>query len=229
MCRKIAALMMFVLPGQLLADNLESLLLYYDEFEKGVGMQPVRYMINQHYLRIDNGEEEDDFVLYDVEDKLIYSVNHSDQTILKISSDAWQRPEMSFKFSEQTSVMEEAPMINKQKVHQYQLKTADKTCTQVFYLKGLYPAYMKVIYDYQQVLSGQQVATLKNTPEEMRTPCFLLDQVYHTGDYFLEGLPIQITYSRDYAKFLKHYETKGMDSDLFELPEDYREYLPFAR
>ena len=89
--------------------------------------------------------------------------------------------------------------------------------------------HMQVLYEFQNIMSGHQVAILGNTPKEYHTPCFLVDQVFHKADYLKLGLPIQISYSRDYSKFLQGIKEEEMDENLFMLPEKYEEFLPFVQ
>ena len=210
------------------AESLKSLVLFYDEVEEGVGAQSMRYLINKDFLRIDNGDAKADFILFDVNKKLIFSINHEDQTVLKIDNHKWTRPLLNFKISVSDELMPDAPEIFNKAVYNYQVKAEDQVCTQVFMIKDAYPQAMKVMYSYQQVLSGQQVATLQNTPKSLHTPCFLLDQVYHAGDYYQSGLPVQITYSRGYAKLLKDIKDQEIDTRLFKIPATYKEYKPFS-
>jgi hypothetical protein len=212
-----------------LAEKMDSLALTYEEVEKGAGAQIMRYIINDQFMRIDNGNDNADFILFDLKKKNIYSVNHEDQTILKIENKAWSQPQFGFKVSTQLTKMKAAPKIQNKDVYAYYVKAGDKTCTEVFLIKDSFMDEMNVLYQYQQVLSGQQVSTLKNTPVEMHTPCFLVDQVYHAGDYFKLGLPVQISYSRDYVKFLKNYKSMKFDSVIFKLPESYSEYKAFVQ
>ena len=210
------------------AESVKSLVLYYDEVEEGVGVQSMRYLINNNFLRIDNGDEKADFILFDVNKKLIFSINHEDQTVLKIEYHTWKKPVFDFKSSINETLMSSAPKVFNKPVYNYQLKADDQVCTQVFMIKNTYPQAMQVMYAYQQVLSGQQVATLDNTPKEMHTPCFLLDQVYHQAEYYKSGLPVQISYSRGYAKLLKDFKEQSVDTRLFEIPAAYKEYKPFS-
>lgn len=206
------------------AENIKSLVLHYDEYEEATGAQSVRYLINDRFLRIDNGDDKQDYILFDVTKKSIYSINHDDRTILKIENQKWQQPEFKFKVSNSEELLKGAPKIQSKPVFDYKIKAGEEVCTQVFLIKDVYPAAMSVLYDYQYVMSGQLVATLKNTPVEYQTPCFLVDQVYHSGEYYKSGLPVQITYSRGYSKMLKEYKEVEFSVELFELPEGYSEY-----
>ena len=230
MMTKILTLLLFtfLFSGVVKAEKLKSLSLIYDELEQGAGQLQMRYLLNEQFLRIDSGSSDSDFILFDVKQKKIFSINHEDQTILKINQKPWSIKNLKLDFTESEQLLEDAPKINNNPVYQYTMKAGDDVCTRVYFIKDTYPAYMKVFQQYQNVLSGQQVAMLKTTPEELQTPCFLLDQVYHSGDYYLKGLPIQISFSRGYEKFLKSYKELEVEADLFVLPEGYKEYLPFA-
>jgi len=223
-----SAFFLFFFASVSLADKQTGLVLFYDEIEQGAGSQTMRYIINNQFLRIDNGDDKADFILFDVNKSNIYSVNHDDQTILKIENNTWAQPEFDFKVTTNLSAVNDAPKIQNKTVYTYQVNANKKTCTKVFLIKDTYMDEMKILHQYQQVLSGQQVKTLKNTPEELQTPCFLIDQVYHSGGYYKVGLPVQISYSREYVKFLKDYKKMEFDAALFKLPESYKEYNAFT-
>ena len=207
-----------------LASDIKSLVLFYDEVEEGTEPQTMRYIMNDQFLRIDNGDDAGDFVLFDVKKKVIYSINHEDNTILKIESHQWKRPELDFQVITKQKAMLDSPRIANKQVYSYTVSAGELTCTQVSIVKDLYVENMQVLYEYQQVLTGQQVATLKNTPKEFHTPCFLVDQIYDSGDYYKVGLPVQIGYSRGYRKFLKDFKKSSFDMKLFVLPQGYSEF-----
>lgn len=210
------------------AESVQSLVMQVDEFEEGVGVQNMRYIINSEFLRIDNGNDSADFILFDVKNSMIFSINHEDQTSLKITYNKWSKPEYSFKVNVSERLMDDAPKIFNRPVFHYQVEAADKVCTEVYLIKDVYPDAMNVLYQYQQVLSGQQVITLKNTPADLHTPCFLVDQVYHDAEYLKQGMPVQIIHSRGYVKMLKDFKEMKLDKNLFELPASYAEYKAFA-
>jgi len=222
-----ALLMGALFAAPLYAQTISSLALHYDEVEKNAGVQNMRYLINQQFMRIDDGNDRADFILYDINKKTIYSVNHDDQTILKIENNNWTQPVFKFDVKINQAELADAPKIQNKTVYTYSVKAGKEVCTSVFLIKDMYTAEMKTLFEYQQVLSGQQVATLKNTPQELHTPCFLVDQVYHSGDYYKVGLPVKINYSRDYAKFLKDFKYVESEKELFKLPEKYQEYKAF--
>lgn len=205
------------------------LILYYDEYESSAGGQRMRYLINDNFLRIDNGHIDSDFILMDRAKQTIYNVNHEDRTILKITNKPWQSPDYDFMVSVREALQADAPKVMGQDVYSYDVYAEDEACTRVLLIKDRYMDEMAVMHEYQTIMSGQQVSTLANTPQDMHTNCFLLDQVYHTGDYYKQGLPIQVTYSRDYTRILSNIEQQALDAALFKLPQNYKEYQAFSQ
>jgi len=218
----------FLLSSSIFASSIKSLVLIYDEEEMGTGVQTMRYIINENFLRIDSDNTDADFILLDRNKKTVFSVNHEDKTILKIPHKPWQSPEYNFSVSIKEDALTDAPKVFGKQVYSYQIKAKDTACTTVLLVKELHMKHLQVLYEFQNIMSGQQVATLANTPKEYQTPCFLVDQVFHKADYLKIGLPIQISYSRDYSKFLKAINESEIDSALFVLPKNYEEILPFV-
>lgn len=225
----IAALLLTPVMPVSHAAAEEGLILYYDEYEWGTGGQRMRYLINDDFLRIDNGHIDSDFILMDRDKQIIYNVNHEDRTILKITNKPWQSPDFDFMVSVREAIQPDAPQVMGQPVYSYEVYAEDEVCTRVLLIKDRYMKQMAVMHEYQTIMSGQQVSTLANTPKELHTNCFLLDQVYHKGDYYKQGLPIQVSYSRDYTRILSNVEQQPLDAALFKLPQNYKEYLPFSQ
>lgn len=220
---------LLVWSSLILAASTKSLVLHYDEAEAGAGVQTMRYIINDQFLRIDSGDAASDFILFDRNKKIVFSINHEDQTILKISYKPWELPKYDFQVSIEEHALSDAPKVFGKQVFSYQVKVQDKVCTKVLLVKNMHMKRLQVLYEFQNIMSGQQVATLDNTPREYHTPCFLVDQVFHKADYLKLGLPIQISYSRDYSKFLQGIKEETVDEALFVLPAKYEEYLPFTQ
>jgi len=218
----------FLLSSSAFASPIKSLVLIYDEEEVGAGVQTMRYIINDNFLRIDSDNADTDFILFDRNKKTVFSVNHEDQTILKISHKPWHSPKYDFPVSIKENALIDAPKVFGKQVYSYQVKAKDTACTTVLLVKDIHMNDLQVLHEFQDIMSGQQVTTLVNTPKEYQTPCFLVDQVFHKADYLKIGLPIQISYSRDYSKFLKAINESEIDPALFVLPKNYEEFLPFA-
>jgi hypothetical protein len=196
----------------------------YIEKESRTDPVNVRYLVSKEFIRIDNGALEDDFLLYDRKKKIIYRVNRSDKSILAIKFYKWTQPEFSFSMDINKKTLADAPEISGKKVLDYSATANNEICHQVQLIPDLYSEEMQAFIEYQNVLSGLQVKILSNTPVEMQTPCFLVDQIYNAGDYYRLGLPVRIWHSRGYVKLLKNYTRQIVSEELFVLPAEFESY-----
>ncbi|MDH5764521.1 MAG: hypothetical protein OEZ38_00785, partial [Gammaproteobacteria bacterium] len=200
----------------LASEDLLVTILWFDEIEAGNDQVQMRYMITPQYLRIDNGNLHDDFILFDVTKKIIFSVNHEDRTILLIRGDNWKKPDYKFVADISHDVLEGAPAISGKQVKEYKIKVNDEMCTHIQYIPDMYKKEMNILKYYQQTLSSQQIRSLSNTPDHMKTPCFMLDVAYNDGIYYDLGLPVQEWHNRGYARYLKDYKQEKVAVKLFE-------------
>ena len=209
--------------------DVKAMAFYYQEKETGTPVSNMRYLITEDYMRIDEGNESDDFILFDTFENKIYSINHEDQTALEIDYHPWKLPNFGFSRKVVNSKMTEAPKVSGKFIQRYQVFGNEKLCTDVQYIPDVYPEQMKVFAKYQRVLSGQQVVVLDATPSDMQTACFLVDQVYNDGGFYKKGLPVQIWHSRGYARMLIDFKEETVKENLFELPGEYRTYKAFVQ
>lgn len=200
---------------------------WYQERETGTAPTKMRYLVADRFMRIDEGNESDDYVLYDAGKNTIYSINRADRSVLVIEQHDWDMPEFDFDYQVTDALLKGAPKIAGKSVKHYLVTGDDKVCTDVQYVPGLYPERMALMQEYQQVLTGQQVRSLAATPKELHTPCFLADQVYNDGGYYARGLPVQIWHSRGYGRILVDFRDQPVAEELFSLPEDFRQFSPF--
>jgi hypothetical protein len=89
------------------------------------------------------------------------------------------------------------------------------------------PDVAETLQAFQKIVSGQQVLGLEKTPEEFRTPCYLVDQVHNRGDYYDKGFPIQEWHSNGRQRQLLNFEDVKVDASIFDIPADYRQYSLF--
>ena len=197
----------------------------FTERETGIDAYPVRYVIANDLLRIDDNNDDGDYVLYDDKKRIIYSVNHDDLTILVIKNSEWTMPE--FKFSRNVSYqkIENAPAINGKSVFSYWLSAGETVCSEAQVVEGFLKRESALLKRYKQTLSAEQVTSLVATPEDMRTPCMLVDQVYNQGSVYSKGFPIQQWHVNGLQRMMTSYKT-GVEvaGKLFELPKDYKRY-----
>ena len=220
---KILFFVLFLYAANVFSE-IQATVLLYEEKEQNTPSTNMRYIVTENNMRIDNGQPGDDYILYDRNPKKIFSINHNDKTILVIKDNHWVKQRFKFKTEVMRKKLDQAPKISGQILIDYWVKANDEVCSRFQLLPETFKKEMKVFYEYQKILSGQQVKSINHTPIEMQTPCFLIDQIYNDGAYYLEGLPVQEWHSRGYAKILKDFKHEEVSQELFLLPEGYKEY-----
>src|SRR5216684_2588840 len=150
------------------APTLPVIALFFSEKEQGGEPFQTRMLITPRYLRIDEGNDTGDYILFDRTHSAIYSVNYLDKTILIISpSKIDLAPPKVFKHEVRVD-KDSYPDVGGKKVIHYQLLTNRTRCYDVFAAQGLLPEASQALREYHQALAGEQAAIMKNMPIEMQ-------------------------------------------------------------
>ena len=209
-------------------DPARGVKLVYQEYEQGVEPYRVTYTISGDYLRIDDAADQSGFIVFDRKENTIFSVSHFDKSILVMDKSAPLELDAEFKIDIEYKQIEDAPKIAGRSVYSFRVnaiaETSSETCMDIQLVPGLLPQVSALLQSFQQTISAQQVGNLDKTPEELRTPCYLVDQVYNTGEYYNRGLPIQEWHSSGRIRQLLGFEEIEVDTSVFTVPADYRQF-----
>lgn len=216
------------LPQLTYADEKVSAVeLVYSEQEEGTDIYPVRYIVTDNYIRIDDLSDDSGYILFDKKAMTIYSISHFDQSTLVIPEYQYNKPDMKTKVDLLYEPLTTAPKISGKTVYSYRVNsksTVNDVCLDIQLVPGLLPDVAKTLHAYQKVVTGQQAKTLKNTPEEYQTTCFLYDQIFNDGEYYEKGLPIQEWHSNGKKRILTSYKKVEINPVIFDRSEEYKEY-----
>lgn len=207
------------------ADISDVTIVEFSEKENDASPYPVRFLFSKQLLRIDDGNNDGDYVLYDDSTRNIYSVNHEDQTILAIVFEQWEMPEFKFKRHISWKKMDNAPLIDGKPISHFWLVADEKICVDAQIAEGFLNAESQMMQRYKTSLSSGQVKSIVATPEEMQTPCLLADQVYNDGSLFLKGFPVQQWHITGLQRLMTGFKKQQTVADqLFQLPINYKKY-----
>ncbi len=206
--------------------------LMYREKESGLDPYKVRMLISKRYIRIDEMDDKSGYIIYDNKKKAIYSVSHYDKRILVIKPGnvLAKNPDLNTKIEYRK--LDDAPPVSGKPIFNYSILASiqtenvkkQKTCADYQLVEGLLPKVTRMLKNYQQVLSAQQVQMLKRTIKGVQTPCYLADQIYDKGLYYDKGLPVHEWHSNQKSKILLDYKQVKVNPDLFTLPENYSRF-----
>lgn len=205
------------LLGGAIAQAEPVIMLIYQEIEPSHGKILVRKMINEDFMRIDNGQENDGFVLYDRKKQVIYNVSFRDKTIFTIQAKklAGNVP-LKFSIREETIAAETPPLLGGKLKH-LRFWAGDQLCLNRFTLAGLLPEVIKAQKEYLEILASEHLAVIKNTPREILDPCDLALHISHWQQRFEGGFPVM------------EYEYTGKERILMDFDPAYQLRLSWTQ
>lgn len=200
------------------------LLLMFQEQEPGIEPYATRMLINENYVRMDDGVDASDYVLFDRQLQTIYSVSHGNRTILVVHSKPVEgEPPMELVMDAHKSEHPESPDVAGVQPVEYALTVNDKACSRVMSVPDFLPEGVEALREFQRTLAGQHAENLPKTPVEMLDPCFVAYQVFAPVRHLQYGFPIQQWDANGTSRALVDYKRGlSVDPGLFTLPEDYR-------
>jgi hypothetical protein len=211
------------------SENLQQVYeLQYIEREPGVDDYEVSMLVTDRYIRIDETGVSSGFIIYDDEKRLIYSVSHHDQSTLVINEYEFVDTDLPVKYEVEYLQLSDAPKVAGLNVFNYRVFTdagdKEETCMEIQLVENLLPEVSRILRNYQNVISGQQVKMTDNKVSDMQTACFFIDQIYNKGLYYDKGFPIQEWHSNERSKILSSYKKVEVSGNKFIIPQDYKQF-----
>lgn len=207
------------------------ILVLFTEQEEGVEPFQTRMIINKNFLRIDDGNSSNSFVLFDRVKKVVYSTNPDEKRTMAVHEKRLKKGEVfepPFKLSHSTKEMPKmdgAPTIKGEEAKHYQLITNDKICYDVVTIKGLMPNAVKALIEFHKHMATDSIVTFNNMPADMHDACDMTATTFEPTRQYELGFPIQEWGKREYSRSLVDYdENYKADPKLFVLPVGYKSY-----
>ena len=197
--------------------------LYFVEHEPGVEPYRTRMIVTAGFLRMDDGQDSQDFLLFDRADGSIYSVNSSDKQVLVIRPRPVElKPPVKFTHRTVTDTTT-FPAVEGRKVTHYELLTNEKRCYDLHAAEGLLPGVVVALREYRLILAGQQALTMSMTPTDMQSPCDLANNVFLPMRHLEYGFPVRLVDMTGRSMELVDYKTDfRATAEIFRLPAEYQ-------
>lgn len=206
-------------------ETPQAKIFHFLESEPGIDPYPVRMVVTAGYLRMDEGNATDNFLLFDRQSNTIHSVNHEDKTVLRMP-----RRDLPSEVPESVSLEERAietegmpDFAGKKPVHTSYF-AGDKNCYDAVAVAGFEPDAVDAIREYLLTLSGEQLQNLNKTPPEMRSECMMANLIYAPVRHLKGGFPLREWDYKGYLRELVNMESEAVEPSLFELDPTYRIY-----
>jgi hypothetical protein len=175
-----------------------------------------RYLVTERYLRMDYGQDRDDFVLFDRVNRVAYNVVHEARQILLIEAGpVVERPRQW--------EVEEDLLVEERGSRTFDIKVNGKHCSRVTASPSFLPDVAHAMVEFNDLMAGAQSATWQATPAELRHPCDLARLVLDHRVWYRNGLPVYEADADGFVRRLLNYQA-GLESrkTLFALPRSYQ-------
>jgi len=197
---------------------------YMVEHEADFEPMRTRMIVTPEFLRIDDGRDGGDFLLYHRGERTIYNVSVADALILVIAPQSVGAAPMALEHRVE-SESDNPPDVGGKKVRHYRLLTNRALCYDLYAADGLLPEVVTALREYRESLAGEHAQALAFTPREMQTPCDLANNIYAPARHLAHGFPIRVaeTNGRDGTRvrtteLLDYRRGFAADAALFRLP-----------
>jgi len=202
------------------------ILLMFQEQETGSEPYQVRMIFKNHLMRIDEGNSDNNFVLFNNKEHVIYSISSDRKSILVINSKQvkYEPPiKLDLKTEKIDSVM--FPSVSGKKPQAYKFNVNGETCNLVIAVPGLLDHALNMMRAYYTLLSYEQADAQASIPDDMLNPCDVVNNIVAPVHHLSFGFPIRESSKsgkqRAMIDFDEHYLA---DEKLFMLPKDYTRF-----
>jgi hypothetical protein len=217
--------MLLLTSSSLSAQQISADLMVYRVERAGEEPYINRLLVTEKFLRLDQGEMDAGFILYDRGKQVIYSVNPAESSILLI--DPAENEERDLADLDVELVPEEnadVPSVGGVEPEYWRMMVNGISCRQAFVLPSTLASALEVYGAYLKLLSVQQGLALNTMPAEFQDPCDNAVHVYAADAFVQKGLPLKIWDGKGYSEELLDYKRDfKLDSEQFSLPQNYQQ------
>ena len=205
---------------------IKSTVVIYQESETGIKPYFTRYIVNQYFMRIDDGKPDTGYVLLDRKKNIIYSVSVENESILviKFAPITIKKPpnlvsKLISKNVAENLKLEGVPAL------EHEIRVNGKLCIKNMSVSGVLPNYVAALKQYKAILAGQHASNLFKTPVNMRKNCFMAYNIFEHGLYTAKGLIVRSWNDNGKQSILRDYKKdQKAAAGLFSLPEKYSKF-----
>jgi len=197
------------------ADNMVEV--NFMDQQADAGGYVTRYLVTERYLRMDYGQDRDDFVLFDRQTHRVYNVLHEQKQILLIEPGAVTLPK-----PEKWKVSEDM-LVDERGKRTFDILVNGVRCSRITASPTFLPEVAQALGDFNELMRSAQNATFLATPAEMRHPCEMARYVFEPMTWLKHGLPLHEANTDGSIRRLLNYQT-GLPErrGVFALPQSYR-------
>ena len=224
---RLLTLLLLMFAAQLQAEeSVKVTIVKHQIIEANIEPYISRMIITDSQMRMDDDEDEGNYLLFSRKTGVIESVNHSEQSIFVINPrEILAESPFALKQKTERINLSDVPAIGGKTPQQFQLSVNGEHCQSVVSVEGILGDALDAWRKFRRVLAGEHAATLSYIPVDQQSGCDLALNTFSPA-WFLEfGLPVQSLEVGGKGMLLVDYTLdEQVDSKLFMLPEGYERY-----
>ena len=188
---------------------------------------PVRMLVNDRFLRIEDGDVRDGFILFDRRAGTVYSVSHVDKTTLVLRAQTIKLDAPKAFVHKVERDAEKVPEVGGKTVSHRRLFTNGELCFEVYAADGLLPNALAALREYHRTLAGEQAAMQASVPSGFQSACDLADFVFLPARHLEFGFPVRQISRAGVTRQLVDFKVGvPVEKGLFDIPADYKQITP---
>lgn len=200
----------------------------FEKVEPGLEPFKSRLLLDKNVLRLDDGDDQGDYILFDRRNHEIHSFNHEDRSHLIMKRLPEKMLEFIINFKKHSQPLVDAPKVNGVTPVQHQFFADQQLCKKSVNVTGFLPEFTQVLIDYESVIVEQNKQTLSQIPASVRTSCYMANNYLHASDYLEAGFPLFVVDDQGRQKKLLTIRQVTMNNSIMKKPVGYSVYYPNA-
>lgn len=205
------------------AGDIGADLLVYRVEESGIEPYISRFLITADYLRMDEGDDDGGYTLYERFSGVIYNVDPEERSVLVIDPPSSRPPSpLVLELSEETLPAAALSPVDGIVPRRHRLLVNGHACEEIVAADGVMAAATVALADFYDRLADQHGTVVPGIPGDLIDPCDLAQHVYAPRRPYSLGLPIEQRSARVHRVLADHAEGVPADEDFFRVPDTFR-------
>lgn len=194
------------------AHAADMIALRYVDQDPGDPPYLTRILVTPHFMRMDGGEDDGDFVLLDRRRRVVFNVMHNNKMVMVFTQG--KLPPRPSDWKPRLDTREAA-----RGARSFTLTVKDVACSEGVAARRAAPDAARAMAELKAVLAAMQYRVWKESSETMQHHCDLANQVWETGTTLKLGLPLE---EREFTGRTRKFESETrlpLQPRLFRVPD----------
>jgi hypothetical protein len=194
------------------AHAADMIALRYVDQDPGDPPYLTRILVTPDFMRMDGGEDDDDFVLLDRRQKKVINVMRDNHLALVFSPGALPPKPADWK----PQLDENAAAAG---TRRFRLSVKGVVCNEGVAARRAAPDAARAMAELKTILAATQYRVWKDSPRELQHDCDLANQVWESGATLTLGLPLE---EREFTGRTRQFESETrqpLQPELFRVPD----------